>query len=126
MLQVRPSLKSSYSFPASFRLKSDEEIKAVLAYAKKYWYRSLSVFVTPNTLEHPRLAIVISKRYVAKAVARNRLKRIIRESFRLNQDKITSNDIIIFGYRGIATLTNSELEQCLLKNWQKLVVFPKK
>ena len=115
MLKTKPT----YSFPASFRLKNGAQIQEVLANARKYRDRNLSIFIKHNVLGHPRLAIIIANKNVAKAVQRNRLKRLIRESFRLNQDKIKGNDIIVFGYRGIETLTNFELQQCLIKNWQK-------
>ena len=111
--------KPAYNFPSSFRLKNGDQIQEVLVRAKKYKDRSLSIFIKSNSLGHPRLAIIIAKKNVANAVERNRVKRLIRESFRLNQDKIKGNDIIVFGYRGVETLTNSELQQCLVKNWQK-------
>jgi ribonuclease P protein component len=116
---IMPKTASVYSFPSSFRLKNGAQIQAVLSGARKYRDYSLSVFIKPNSLEHPRLAIVIAKKNVASAVKRNRLKRLTRESFRLNQDKIKGNDIIVFGYRGIENLSNSKLRQCLVKNWQK-------
>jgi ribonuclease P protein component len=115
-----PKIETTFKFPSSFRLKNSAQIQKILACAKKYRYPNLSVFIASNILKYPRLAIIISRKNVAKAVERNRIKRLIRESFRLNQDKITSNDIIVFGYRGINALTNFELQQCLIKIWQKL------
>lgn len=114
-----PKIVSTYSFPSSFRLKNGAQIQEVLSGAKKYREHNLSVFIKPNFLEHPRLAVIIAKKNVGSAVKRNRLKRLTRESFRLNQDKIKGNDIIVFGYRGIENLTNASLRQCLIKNWQK-------
>lgn len=112
--------KYAYCFPASFKLKNNAQIRDVFNHAKKYQDRNWSFFVKPNRLNHPRLAIIITNKQVSKAAIRNRLKRIIRENFRLNQDKIKDNDIIAFGYKGIEKLTNKELMQCLTKNWQRL------
>jgi ribonuclease P protein component len=123
---IMPKIASTYSFPSSFRLKNGFQIQEALSGARKYRDHSLSVFIKPNSLEYPRLAMVIARKNVGSAVKRNRLKRLIRESFRLNQDKIKGNDIIIFGYRGIEILTNSELRQCLIKNWQKSVSYQAK
>lgn len=113
--------KTSYCFPAFCRLKNSQQIQEVLGCARKYKERNLSIFIKPNNLDHSRLAIIIAAKHVSKAVDRNRIKRIIRENFRLNHDKIKGNDIIIFGYRGIENLSNTELQQCLTKAWQKLL-----
>lgn len=46
-------------------------------------------------LNHGRLGVVIPKKVVALSTHRHRLKRIIRESFRLNQYKLVGYDIVI-------------------------------
>jgi ribonuclease P protein component len=48
----------------------------------------------PNGLEHPRLGVVVSKRVARQAVARNYMKRVVREVFRLGQQEIASLDIV--------------------------------
>ncbi|WP_223351813.1 ribonuclease P protein component, partial [Escherichia coli] len=47
-----------------------------------------------NGLDHPRLGLVIGKKNVKLAVQRNRLKRLIRESFRHNQETLAGWDIV--------------------------------
>ena len=42
-------------------------------------------FVQPNGLNHHRLGITASRKAIGNAVERNRTKRLLRESFRLNQ-----------------------------------------
>ena len=42
-----------------------------------------------------RLGVVVSKRGNAKAVRRNRIKRLIRERFRLNQPQLPGVDMAI-------------------------------
>lgn len=114
-------IKPSYCFPPLFRLRNGAQIQEVLCCAKKHKERNLSVFIKPNDLNHLRLAVIIANKHVSKAVHRNRIKRIVRENLRLNQDKIKGNDIIVFGYRGIENLTNTELKQCITNSWQKLL-----
>jgi ribonuclease P protein component len=43
----------------------------------------------------PRLGILISRRHAASAVQRNRIKRCIREAFRLEQQSLASIDLLV-------------------------------
>ena len=51
----------------------------------------------------PRLGILVTRRHAALATERNRIKRCIREAFRLEQDRIGSLDVLVrppYGVRG--------------------------
>ncbi|MCY3541274.1 MAG: ribonuclease P protein component [Gammaproteobacteria bacterium] len=48
-----------------------------------------------NTLEFARLGLTVSKRNVRLAVDRNRVKRLLREWFRVNKDHFRSYDIVL-------------------------------
>lgn len=74
----------------------------------------------PNHREQPRLGLTIAKKRVKKAVARNRIKRLIRESFRLHQHQITNIDIIVMAKNGTDQLSNEELLKQLGKLWKKI------
>jgi ribonuclease P protein component len=67
-----------------------------------------------------RLGIVVAKKKVRRAHERNRIKRIARESFRLNQQAIASLDIVVMPKIGIEDISNAELHQQLKFAWQKL------
>ena len=45
--------------------------------------------------ESPRLGILVSKKHSALATVRNRIKRCIREAFRLEQDKLGAIDVLV-------------------------------
>ncbi len=74
----------SYSFPATHRLGGQGTFKAILDLRVKFARGPIVVFSKPNDLPHPRIGISIG-RPVGNAVARNRIKRMLRESFRLMQ-----------------------------------------
>jgi ribonuclease P protein component len=48
-----------------------------------------------NTLNRPRLGLIVSKKTAKLAVNRNYMKRVLRELFRLNQHQLPACDIII-------------------------------
>ena len=81
----------------------------------------LLILACVNQLEHPRLGLVIAKKNIRKAIGRNRVKRHIREIFRLNQDKFGSLDIIVLVRKGLADLTSYDINQLLSKQLLKLV-----
>ena len=81
----------------------------------------MTVLATPNSLNGPRLGIVISRKAAGSAVARNRIKRQVRESFRHWQSKLGSLDIVVIGRAGIAMQPNRDLAQALEKIWKRLM-----
>ena len=84
--------------------------------------RYLTVLARPNNLFHARLGLAFTKKRVKLAVARNRLKRISRESFRLSQlgQKKLGVDYIVLAGAQCANATNQQLFQSLEKHWQTL------
>lgn len=73
-----------------------------------------------NDFNHPRLGITVSKKNVRKAHDRNRVKRLIRESFRLNQHKLPHADIVVVVKKGLDKQTNEQIFVLLEKLWKKL------
>ena len=75
-----------------------------------------TVLIRPNELDRPRLGMAISKRRVKLAVGRNRLKRLVRENFRLSEQNCSADYVVMAGKRG-AVGTNQELIKSLEKHW---------
>jgi len=56
---------------------------------------AISVQVGPNGLAYPRLGLIVPKRVLARAVDRNRAKRILRDWFRRNQVRLGGKDLLV-------------------------------
>ena len=78
-----------------------------------------TVLVRPNELDRPRLGMAISKRRVRLAAGRNRLKRLVRENFRLSEQNYNADYVVMAGKHG-AIGTNQELIKSLERHWELL------
>ncbi|MGH8529161.1 MAG: ribonuclease P protein component [Nevskiales bacterium] len=68
----------------------------------------------------PRLGLIVPRKQVALAVERNRIKRIVRESFRQNRGALPQLDMVVMVRSGIAARKNAELRASLAQHWLRL------
>ncbi len=81
----------------------------------------MTVLAVPNKLDTPRLGLAISRKVAPGAVARNRIKRLVRESFRHNRERICPLDIVVLGRSGIGRQDNATLDTALETLWRQLI-----
>lgn len=86
---------SRFKFSSQYRLISPQDFQFVFAKPCKLVSQKLLVLYKLNRLSHARLGIMIGKQHVKLAVHRNRLRRIIRESFRHHKERLKGLDIIV-------------------------------
>lgn len=72
-----------------------------------------------NTI--PRLGLSIAARTVGNAVRRNRIKRLIRESFRQHQHELPAVDIVVNARSGARDADNAVIVRSLEKHWRTVV-----
>ena len=68
-----------------------------------------------------RLGLAVAARVAGNAVERNRVRRVIRESFRLIQQSLPSFDIVVGTRATVRTATNAQLRDSLHKLWPRLI-----
>lgn len=82
---------------------------------------TLTILARFNETTSPRLGITVPKKKVKLAVHRNRVKRCIRESFRLNAHQLPNVDIIVVAKQGIGQLDNASIHEQMHKLWGRLI-----
>lgn len=76
-------------------LKKNYEFKNVLSKGKFYIGKYIIVYVKDNNKKENFIGIAVNTK-IGKAVKRNRIKRVIRESYRINKEKIKKGKDIVF------------------------------
>lgn len=108
-------------FTRKVRLLKPEEFKRVFDQTKlRASTRHVLILASPNGLEHPRIGFVLAKKQIKLAVDRNRVKRLIRESFRHQQSDLLALDFVILARPGLAKLDNRQIRDMIDPLWHRL------
>lgn len=67
-----------------------------------------------------RLGLIVAKKQVRRAHERNRLKRLIRESFRHRCATLPPLDMVVLAYHSAQTASNEEIFRSLERHWRRL------
>lgn len=118
--------KVTYEFNRESRLLTPGQFQSVFSKPLRFGSSHITILVTPNPDNNNRLGLAIAKKRVKLAVQRNRIKRQIRESFRLNQHNLPHIDIVVMVKSGTDKLENKEINQQLEKIWRKVIQRHKK
>ncbi len=112
---------NTFTFPKSCRLLKGSEFNAVKGTRLKISSPHILLLAQYNKLSEPRLGLAIAKKHLKRAVARNLVKRVARESFRYHRHLLPSVDVIVLARSAIGELDSKELHQCLEKSWKQLI-----
>ena len=107
-------------FPKRARLLKPAEFSRVFKKAHRSSDRQLTILAAPNDLDYPRLGLAISKKHAKRAVDRNRIKRIVRESFRQNLVALPAADFVVMAKPMTKLASNQEIFDSLSLHWHRL------
>ena len=100
-------------------LKKAKEFKKVFDKGRSIADKNVVIYYLPCFNCEARIGFIVSKKN-GNAVCRNRLKRLLKEVFRLNMDKIENNyDLIVIPRLPINKKNFSEIERSILKVSEK-------
>ena len=108
------------SFPRTVRLLKPDEFEQVFKQNERARADHLLVMARPNALGHARLGMIIAKRLLPRAVDRNRIRRCVRETFRLQRQNLPACDFVIrLVAKPLAGKETHELARALLRAGQR-------
>lgn len=101
-------------------LKKNREYRNVYSRGKSFADRYLVIYFLANNSDYCRFGFTVSKK-TGNAVTRNRVRRLLKEACRLNNNVFTNGfDIVFVARRSIVTLDYRQVEESLLKLVKKV------
>ncbi|MDH5357679.1 MAG: ribonuclease P protein component [Gammaproteobacteria bacterium] len=110
----------------AMRMNNPRDFSRVFRQAKRTSGGGLTILTVENSVGHPRLGLAIAKKHLKLASRRNRLKRIIRESFRQHQSAFANIDIVVLSRADIAQRQTLQIRAALERHWETVIAQWKK
>lgn len=107
-------------FGANLRLRSKLQFDAIYAGGRRIDDRYFSLRIKPNGLPHPRVGLAVAVKTAGNAVKRNRLRRLVRESFRLSQHDLPGVDVVVAAKFAAAGAPAASLRDSLATLWKRV------
>lgn len=103
---------TEYSYPKAKRILKPAEFKPVFNQPLfKIHQPHFMAFAYEAEKDQARLGMAITKKRIPRAVARNTIKRIIREQFRHKHPELPALDIVFILKQSTKGLTNEQMRQ---------------
>jgi ribonuclease P protein component len=114
------ALPARRNFGRQQRLLNAASFDAVYRHRVRVTDDHFAINAAPNQQGHARLGLSIGAKAVGNAVARNRVKRVVRESFRLSAAGLPGLDLVVGARNGARTAHNAQLRESLDGLWKKI------
>jgi ribonuclease P protein component len=113
-------MRGRLTLPARLRLRRKRDFDAAYARGRRLSDGFFSVTATGNETGVPRLGTAVAVHVAGGAVARNRIRRLIRESFRLHQRELPALDLVVSARPRAREAAPAVLRASLASLWQRL------
>jgi ribonuclease P protein component len=115
-----PQSAPRFRFPPRLRLRRPAEFKRAYAQGRRLGNEFFTVNACPNGLGMARLGMSVAARNLKAAVARNRIRRLVRESFRAHQGSLPALDLVIGVRAAVLQADNARVRERLGQLWHKI------
>jgi len=110
-----------YCFPRHVRLLNAGDYQSVFNdTSSKVFAGEFLLLAHKRDDNETRLGLIVSKKTDKRAVGRNRIKRLVRDSFRHHKILLEGLDIVFLARQGIKELDSPDLQKRLEKAWDQL------
>lgn len=107
--------ESGCGFSKEERLRKRKEFLGVYERGNKVQSEYFVLYILENERLYHRLGITVSRK-IGSAVVRNRIKRLLREIFRVNKQAISPYcDLVVNAKRGVARVHNQQIQEDIVK-----------
>ena len=121
-MSVAPADRERLTFPAARRVRRKWEFDQLYARGKRLGNNHFGITVQPNDLGLARLGLAVASKPFGGSVPRNRIRRLIRESFRLRQHDLPDVDLVVSARSAAKAASPAQLRASLEGLWDKVKV----
>ncbi|MET0291091.1 MAG: ribonuclease P protein component [Steroidobacteraceae bacterium] len=107
-------------FPRAVRLLGPKDFERVYSLRRRVSDSFFSINFAPSPTGKARMGLSVGAKAVGNAVARNRVKRLVRDWFRLCKDELPAMDLVVGARNGAASAHNARLRESLAYLRKKL------
>ena len=109
------------TFPAQKRLRRKSEFDAAYARGRRFGNGFFAVTASSNDKHGARLGMAVAVRMAGGALERNRIRRIVRESFRMHQHALPPVDLVVSARPQARGAAGAQLRASLEELWMKVI-----
>jgi ribonuclease P protein component len=110
--------RARYRLGRAQRLLKPGEFARVMKRGRRKRDEFFNLFVLRNDLPHARLGLAVSRKVSPRAVDRNRLRRLVRESFRYHQHGLQGLDVVVMAQAAARKAESARIRDSLANHWQ--------